>query len=110
MKNYKSPGDNVTITADAETKSGDFVKKGAISGVAQSDAAAGEKLVLVRKGMFGLPKLAAQAWTEGDKVYWDASEGECTTVATDNDLIGAAGADAADPSATGDVLLDGVIR
>lgn len=110
MKNYKSPGDNVTIVAGTAVKSGDFVKKGAISGVAQGDAASGEKVVLVRKGMFGLPKLAAQAWTEGDKVYWDAAEGECTTVDTGNDLIGAAGADAANPSETGDVLLDGVIR
>ncbi|MGH1447428.1 MAG: DUF2190 family protein [Cognatishimia sp.] len=110
MKNFKRQGANVTITATAAIASGEFVKVGGISGVAQGAAAIGEDVVLVRSGVFELPKLAAQAWSKGDLIYWDASEGECTTVDTGNDLIGAADAPAANPSSVGDVLLDGVIR
>lgn len=110
MKNFKYTGANVTITAAAAIASGDFVKVGGISGVAQGKAAAGEDVVLVRSGVFTLPKLEAQAWTKGEKIYWDAAQSECTTVDAGNDLIGAAEEVAANPSTTGVVLLDGVIR
>ena len=110
MQNYKRVGANATITAAAAIASGDFVKLGGLTGVAQGKALAGEQVVIVRSGVFTLPKLEAQAWSQGDKVYWDAGNAHCTTVDTDNDLIGVADADAANPSTEGDVLLDGVIR
>ncbi|RWR31351.1 DUF2190 family protein [Sinirhodobacter populi] len=110
MKNWKYPGENLTVPAPAAVASGDFVTVGAITGVAQGDAAAGEGIVIVRRGVFELPKIAAQAWTLGVKLYWDADNSVVTSTADSNLLIGAAAAVAADPSQTGLVLLDGVIR
>lgn len=110
MRNYIKPGETIGIIAPHDLKSGEFVKVGALSGVAQGAALAGEEVNIVRKGVFVLPKLAAQAWGLGAAIYWDAAESECTTVDTDNDLIGAVAVPAADPSETGQVLLDGVIR
>lgn len=110
MKNYVNAGDNLTVTAAAAVTGGDGVLIGSIFGVAQGDAAIGEEVVIVRKGVFDLPKLEAQAWTAGAKVYWDGANDRCTTVATSNTLIGAAAVAAANPSTVGRVLLDGAVR
>ena len=110
MKNYIQPGENIEVIAAADVTAGDFVVVGALSGVAQHDAVTGEALTLARRGGFTLPKTSAQAWSQGDVIYWDAAEEECTTVAADNLLIGGALSDAADPSSTGDVLLIGNVQ
>ncbi|NEX45189.1 DUF2190 family protein [Pseudotabrizicola algicola] len=110
MKNYVSSGDHFTITAAAAIVSGQMVVAGSVYGVAQESVASGADVVLVRKGIFQLPKTSAQAWTVGAKIYWDAGNAVCTTSASGNTLIGAAAAVAANPSATGLVLLDGAIR
>jgi predicted RecA/RadA family phage recombinase len=110
MKNYVKPGDHLTLVAPASVKSGDLVKVGSLIGVAQYDALAGEEVEIVRKGCFTLPKVSAQAWDQGDKIYWIDATAKCTKAASGNTLIGAAVMDAADPSDGGLVLLDGVIR
>ncbi|WP_313350735.1 DUF2190 family protein [Paracoccus sp. (in: a-proteobacteria)] len=110
MKNWIQPGEHITLPAAAAVSGGEGVLVGAIFGVAQGDAAIGGAVVLVRRGVFELPKASAQAWTPGVAVYWDDNAGELTTTATDNLLVGAAVEAAANPSATGVVLLDGVIR
>jgi predicted RecA/RadA family phage recombinase len=43
-----------------------------------------------RKLVFDITKVGSQAWTVGAKVYWDDTNKRCTTVATDNTLIGVA--------------------
>lgn len=35
-----------------------------------------------------MPKVASQAWTEGQPVYWDAETGKLTSVAGDNHHFG----------------------
>lgn len=110
MRNYIMPGEHVAITAAAAIASGDLVVAGDLVGVAQGDAEIGEDVVIVRRGIFELPKTSAQAWTVGAKIYWDAGNAVCTTTASTNKLIGCAVAVAANPSALGRVLLDGVIR
>lgn len=110
MKNYVNAGANLTVTAAAAVSGGDGVLTGAIFGIAQGDAAISEEVVVVRSGVFDLPKLEAQAWTAGAKVYWDSGNGWCTTVASGNTLIGAAAVAAANPSTVGRVLLDGAVR
>ena len=90
MKNYVSPGSNLTIPAPADVESGDVVIAGDLIGVAQFDAAEGDDVVIVTEGQFELPKVGAQAWTLGAKVYWDADNSRCTTAASGNTLIGAA--------------------
>lgn len=110
MQNYVKPGIHLTIIAAAAITSGQLVIAGDLVGVAQADAAIGDAVVIVRQGVFELPKTSAQAWTVGAKIYWDAATSACTTTASTNRLIGAAESVAANPSALGRVLLDGVIR
>lgn len=110
MRNYIMPGEHVTITAASAITSGQPVLIGDLFGVAQGDAEIGEEVVIVRRGIFELPKAGAQAWTVGAKIYWDAGNGVCSATAATNKLIGVAVAGATNPSAVGRVLLDGTIR
>ncbi|MER5172662.1 DUF2190 family protein [Thioclava kandeliae] len=110
MKTYVQPGEHLTLTATAAATAGQLVKVGAIVGVAQNDAAIGDSLTLVRRGVFEVTKTSAEAWTVGAKVFLDETAGSVTVVDTDNTLIGVATAAAANPSSSGEVLLDGVIR
>lgn len=111
MKNYIQPGEHLTLTMTAAVASDAGVLVGAIFGVAQSAAAENQQTVLVRRGVFDLPKVAAEAWTVGEQVYWNDTDQICTNTPDEDDvLIGAAVEAAANPSPTGSVLLDGVIR
>lgn len=110
MKNYVNAGKNLPVTLTAATAAGGGVMIGSIFGVAQGAGEAGDDVVLVREGVFELPKLEAQAWTVGVKVYWDSDNERCTTASSGNIAIGAAVAAAANPSDAGRVLLDGTIR
>ncbi|MBY6160029.1 DUF2190 family protein [Mameliella alba] len=110
MKNYQSPGENVTLAAPSDLAAGAGALVGTIFGVAQAAVTSGNDVVLVRRGVFELAKVSAQAWTLGAKIYWDDTAKNCTTTASGNTLIGAATAAAANPSDTGTVLLDGAIR
>jgi len=110
MKNYIQPGENVTVSAPYDVVSGACAKVGSIIGVAQETTLSGADVVLARRGVFELAKTSAQAWTVGVKIYWDDSTKVCTTTASSNTLVGAAHAVAANPSDTGEVLLDGAVR
>jgi len=110
MRNYIGLGKHFPFVAAAAANSGQMVVVGAVFGVLQDTVAIGDTGVLVREGVFELPKTSAQAWTVGAKLYWDATNLVCTTTASGNTLIGAAYAVAVNPSATGLVYLDGVIR
>lgn len=110
MKNVIQAGENLTLPAPADVLSGAGVLVGTIFGVAQGNALSGADVVLVRRGVFELPKTSAQAWTVGVKIYWDNTAKAATTTAASNPVIGAAVAVAANPSATGLVLLDGAVR
>ena len=90
MKTYVDSGKTVTLTAPAAVNSGKGILIGSLVGVAQNEAGNGGDLVIVTEGIFDLVKVGSQAWTVGAKVYWDASNKRCTTVATDNTLIGVA--------------------
>ena len=111
MKNYVSDGENVTVTAPAALNSGDGVLVGSLFGVASCDAASGAAVAIVVEGVFNLPKVGSQAWTAGAKVYWDAANKRCTTVATGNTLIGVASAAVANGAndTTGTVRLNGTV-
>lgn len=110
MRNYIQNGAVVTIAAPYVLVSGAGALVGAIFGVAQAAAASGADVELVRSGVFTLPKVSAQAWTQGAKLYWDDAAKMVTTTASGNTEIGAATAAAANPSDTGEVLLDGTVR
>lgn len=69
---------------------GDGLLVGSIFGVAAGDAASGATVEAALTGVFDLTKIGSQAWTVGAKIYWDDTNKRCTTVATDNTLIGVA--------------------
>lgn len=110
MKNFLAVGDVIEITAGADIASGDGVVVGTIFGVAQNDIANGEKGPIKLTGVYELPKVGSQAWTEGAAVHWDAGNSRCTTVAAGNRLIGCAvvavGSGATET--TGTVRLNGI--
>jgi predicted RecA/RadA family phage recombinase len=109
MDNYVQPGESLEFTAPVGgVTSGTGVKIGDLLVIATFTAAAGEKFVGLRLGVVEHAKLSAQAWTEGQQVNWDNTNLRFTTVTTGNFKAGVAAAAAANPSATGIVVLSGV--
>ena len=90
MKNFVQPGNTITLTAPYAVASGEGLLVGSIFGVASGTAALGEPVETALVGVFDLTKVGSQAWAAGAKVYWDNTNKRCTTVATDNTLIGVA--------------------
>lgn len=90
MKNYVQPGNTITLAAPYDVTSGDGLLVGAIFGVAGGDALTGAEVEASLIGVFDLTKTASQAWSAGDKVYWDDTNKVATKTATANTLIGVA--------------------
>ena len=108
MKNYIQPGEVISFTAGADIASGDLVFIGDLPGIACADVANGGSGEAQLKGVFTLSKVSAQAWTAGDRIYYDASLAKVTNVKdTDTKFVGFAVAAADNPSSTGKVLLAG---
>jgi predicted RecA/RadA family phage recombinase len=108
MKNFVQHGDMVTVTAAGTIASGDLVRINSLIGVAATNASTGEAVEIKTTGVFDLPKTSAQAWSAGQPVYMISGTGLLTNVAgTGNYLAGVAVLDAANPSATGRVRLNG---
>ncbi|MGV0960116.1 MAG: DUF2190 family protein [Limnohabitans sp.] len=110
MKNFVQHGDVLSFLAPYAVASGAPFKVGSIVAVAVTTAVVGGAVEGVIEGVFQLPKVSAQAWAVGDKIYWDDTAQVMTAVATDNTLVGAATTAAANPSTTGTVYLDGAVR
>ena len=68
-----------------------------------------DALPIALTGVWELPKVSAEAWTQGAIVYWDGTSSVTVTNNTAGDLkrIGWAYAAADNPSSTGQVLLGG---
>jgi predicted RecA/RadA family phage recombinase len=107
MKNFVQKGDTLTLIAPYALASGVGFLVGAIFAVAVFDAAQGDEVEARAEGVFTLPKTAAQAWTQGQKVYWDNVNKRCDSDGTVGMLIGTATEAAANPSGTGTVRLNG---
>jgi predicted RecA/RadA family phage recombinase len=105
MRTYKQPGAVLTLTAPYDRNAGEGAKVGQLFGVATGNVLSGVDGEFMRNGVHTLAKVSAQAWTQGALIYWDNAAKLCTTVASGNLLIGAAASAAANPSATGDVVL-----
>lgn len=107
MQNYLQAGTKIVVAAPYAVASGEGALVGSLFGVAEGDAALAANVVLVTEGVVEIKKLAAQAWTVGAPIYWDNTAKQATTVSTANTLIGVAVAAAANPSASGQVRLNG---
>ncbi len=109
MKNFVQEGETLEFTAPAGgVVAGTGVKIGDILVIALETAAATVKFRGQRTGVVEHAKLSAQAWTEGAQVNWDDTNKRFTTVTTGNYRAGVAAAAAANPTATGKVVLSGV--
>lgn len=113
MRNYRATGEILTVTAPSGgVLSGNLVIVGSIIGVAQKDAAEGDPVAIVTTGVFEFSKVSAQAWTQGETAVYAAEQTDGTFLMTSssggNTLIGVAVEDAANPTDTGLVRLNGV--
>ncbi len=90
MRNYVQPGSTIALAAPYAVASGDGLLVGAIFGVAAGAAANGDSVEAALVGVYDLKKVASQAWSVGDKVYWDNTAREATKTTTSNTLIGVA--------------------
>ena len=107
MKNYIQTGVNITLAAPEAVISGQGVIVGNIFGIASGDAAINEDVDLVTEGVFELPKVGANNFTMGAKVYFDDATNLVTTTASGNTYIGVAIEAAAASTATVRVRLNG---
>lgn len=105
MKNFIQEGDTLDVTSGSNVVSGQLVILGSLIGVATTTALAGTSFALKTSGVFELPKNSAEAWTIGEKLYWDATDGWVTATSTSNTQLGVASEVAANPSSIGRVLI-----
>ncbi len=106
MKNFVQPGDTIGLVAPYQRFSGEGALVGAVFGVATADVASGAAGQFSIDGIFELAKTSAQAWTQGQKIYWDNVNKRCDNTVV-GPLIGFATDVAANPSSVGRVKLDG---
>lgn len=106
--NYKAPGKTITLAAPYDRTSGQGAQVGSIFGVALQTVLSGVDGEFKTDGVWELAKTSAQAWTQGQKIYWDNSNKRCDSDSTLGQLIGVATVAAANPSSTGYVRLNGV--
>lgn len=107
MKTFVQPGEVLEFVAPANVTAGTGVKIGDILVIPTETKLSGEKFRGQRVGVVDHAKVSAQAWTEGQRVLWDDTNKRFTTVTTGNFIAGVAAAVAANPTATGKVLLFG---
>lgn len=107
MQNFLQEGRTLYVTAPAGgTVSGVPVVIGKMFGVAPETVPAGTTTAIWLKGVYLLSKTNAQAWNQGDSLYWDNVNNVVTNVNTGSLLaIGYAFAAAANPSSTGQVRI-----
>jgi len=106
--NYVQPGDIITLAAPYDRVTGEGAQVGSLFGVALQTVLSTVDGEFNTKGVWTLAKTSAQAWTQGQKIYWDNSNKRCDSDSTVGMLIGVASAAADNPSSTGDVRLNGV--
>lgn len=104
MKNGVQNGKVVPLTAPRQLSSGDGCLVGSVFGVATSDVANGAVGEFLTEGVVTLPKTSAQAWAQGDQIYWDDTNHRLDNTNVGR-VVGAATSVAANPSATGAIKL-----
>lgn len=108
-RTYRQPGLKLTHVAAGNISAGDVVVIGDTVGIAEVDIATGGAGVISIEGVHAVPKAAGTAWSQGDRLDWDASAGAFTKGATwaSGDVLGCAiaAADAGATDTTGEVKL-----
>jgi predicted RecA/RadA family phage recombinase len=105
--NYVQAGETLTLTAPYARSSGQGALVGSLFGVATADVENAAEGEFATEGVYTLAKTSAQAWTVGQKIYWDNSNKRLDSDSTVGQLVGVATAVAANPSSTGTIKLLG---
>jgi predicted RecA/RadA family phage recombinase len=71
MKSFVHRGHSLPLIAPYAVASGAPFKVGSLVAVAVTAAATSAAVEGMPEGVFQLPKVSAQAWVVGDKIYWD---------------------------------------
>ena len=104
MNTQVNKGKSIEITAGAAIASGSLVLVGSLVGIAANTYAIGDNAVVWLLGTHIVPK-AAEAWTQGAKLYYDSTNKNITVTAGANTFAGYAATAAAIGDATGLILL-----
>ncbi len=105
MINYLQSGNIIEITAPAGgVVSGEPVVVNQMIGIAAKTEDADAAVNIQITGVFTVDKVSAQAWAEGEPIYWDAAA-SLFTIVEGGLFAGLATAVAANPSSTGSLLL-----
>lgn len=107
MNSYLQAGETLSLAAPYDRTSGQGAQIGSLFGVAVGDVLSGAEGQFLTEGVFSLAKTSAQAWTEGQKLYWDNSNKRLDSDGTVGMLVGVAAAVADNPSSVGSVRLNG---
>ena len=105
---YVQAGNTITLAAPYDRTSGQGAQVGSLFGVALQTVLNTVEGEFAVEGVWTLAKTSAQAWTRGQKIYWDNSNKRCDSDGTVGMLIGVATVVADNPSSTGTVRLNGV--
>lgn len=106
MKNYLQPGNSITVPAPAGgAVSGKPAAMGSLRGFYASSAPEGAPVAVNRAGVFDVVKAAGEAWAIGDKLHYNAANGNFTKTATDAVVFGFAGAVADTAALAGELVL-----
>ena len=109
--NYVQEGCFVTVAAPTGgTASGNAYLITGIFGVASTTQLVGVDVELATEGVWTLTKIGSQAWSVGDRIYWDDANSRCTSTAGDGIYIGVCTAAVASGAGdtTGNVRLNGL--
>jgi len=87
MQNYICDGERITVVAGAAVTSGDLIFVGAKAAVVVTSAAIGATFAAQTEGVFELAK-AAGAITQGQLLYFDATNKVLTTTSGANIFVG----------------------
>jgi predicted RecA/RadA family phage recombinase len=88
---FIAQGDVLDHVSGGVIASGAVVLIGALVGIATTAATASGQTIAVKvSGVWQVTKIGSQAWTIGQRVYWDAGNSRFTIVATGNTFAGVA--------------------
>ncbi|MDK2124153.1 DUF2190 family protein [Parachitinimonas caeni] len=106
-RNFVKSGQVMDVRASSPIRSGEVVVLGKRLGVALGDIAVNQLGAVQMQGVFLLPKNPADAVSQGDLLYWNASNRQLTSTASGNTLAGYAFAPAAAGSSSAELCLNG---
>ncbi|WP_342249377.1 DUF2190 family protein [Sphingomonas sp. OTU376] len=109
MKGYIQDGDTLPFVAPYDVAAGGGVLVGAIFLVAIAAVLTGKGGQGRRRGVMDIAKTTGEAWTQGQKLYWDNAAKKLTTTAAGNTLVGAAAQVQAAGDAVGRAMITGQI-